>query len=156
MGNIQAEAQASAFCALTGKYLMSVITRLATARSRDKKINIYLDGKYTLSLPADIVIREGLTTDQELSTSRLESLAAADKQRRAPGQGDGAEDQDEHGDQLLPAHAFAVHSLTPVCSVPGPLRGPGAGNRRAGSAHGPTARLLATVRAAHENALKSR
>jgi regulatory protein len=61
---------------------MSVITRLTTARSRDKKINIYLDGKYTLSLPADIVIKEGLKTDQELSSSRLKSLADADKQRR--------------------------------------------------------------------------
>jgi regulatory protein len=61
---------------------MSVITRLATARSRDKRINIYLDGKYTFSLPADIVIREGLKTDQELSASRLKSLAAADRQSR--------------------------------------------------------------------------
>jgi regulatory protein len=61
---------------------MSVITRLATARSRDRKINIYLDGKYTLSLPAEVVIQEGLKTDQELSASRLKSLAAAEKQNR--------------------------------------------------------------------------
>ena len=61
---------------------MSVITRLATARSRDKKINIYLDGKYTLSLPSDVVTQEGLKTDQELSASRVKSLAAAEKQRR--------------------------------------------------------------------------
>ena len=61
---------------------MSVITRLATARNRDKKINIYLDGKYTLSLPADVVIQEGLKTDQELSASRVKSLAAAERQRR--------------------------------------------------------------------------
>jgi regulatory protein len=61
---------------------MSVITKLTTARSRDKKINIYLDGKYAFSLPAKEVNRAGLRTLQELSESQVAELTAADKYRR--------------------------------------------------------------------------
>ena len=61
---------------------MSVITRLTTAKSRDNRINIYLDGKYTFCLPADIVVKEGLTTDQELSSGQVKALASADRHRR--------------------------------------------------------------------------
>lgn len=61
---------------------MSVITRLTTAKSRDGRINIYLDGKYTFSLPADMVVKEGLTTNQELSPGQVKTLATADRYRR--------------------------------------------------------------------------
>ena len=61
---------------------MSVITRLTNAKSRDNRINIYLDGKYTFCLPADIVVKEGLTTNQELSSGQVKALAAADRHRR--------------------------------------------------------------------------
>ncbi len=61
---------------------MSVITKLTTAKSRDKKINIYLDGKYAFSLPPNVVSQAGLRTEQELTESQVEELAAADKFRR--------------------------------------------------------------------------
>jgi regulatory protein len=61
---------------------MSVITKMTTARSRDKKINIYLDGKYAFSLPAKDVSRAGLRAQQELSAEQITELAAADKYRR--------------------------------------------------------------------------
>jgi regulatory protein len=61
---------------------MSVITKLTTAKSRDKKINIYLDGKYAFSLPAKDVARAGLRTHQEIAESQVAELAAADKYRR--------------------------------------------------------------------------
>jgi regulatory protein len=61
---------------------MSVITKLTTAKSRDGRINIYLDGKYTFSLPAAMVVKEGLTTNQELSSSQVKTLATADRYRR--------------------------------------------------------------------------
>lgn len=61
---------------------MSIITRLTTAKSRDGRINIYLDGKYTFCLPADVVAKEGLTTNQELSPVQVKALAAADRHRR--------------------------------------------------------------------------
>ena len=61
---------------------MSVITKLTTARSRDKKINIYLDGKYAFSLPAKDVTRAGLRTHQELAESQVAELIAADRYRR--------------------------------------------------------------------------
>ncbi len=61
---------------------MSVITRLTTAKSRESRINIYLDGKYSFCLPADVVAREGLRTNQELSPGQVKALAAADRHRR--------------------------------------------------------------------------
>jgi len=61
---------------------MSVITKLTTAKSRDKKINIYLDGKYAFSLPANVVSQAGLRTEQELTNSQVKELSAADKYRR--------------------------------------------------------------------------
>jgi regulatory protein len=61
---------------------VSVITRLTTAKSRDSRINIYLDGKYTFCLPVDIVAKEGLSTNQELSSGQVKALAAADRLRR--------------------------------------------------------------------------
>ena len=61
---------------------MSVITKLTTAKSRDKKINIYLDGKYAFSLPANVVSKAGLRKEQELSSEQVEELATADKRRR--------------------------------------------------------------------------
>lgn len=61
---------------------MSVITRLTTTKRRDSRINIYLDGKYTFCLPADIVVKEGLSTNQELSSGQVKALAAADRHRR--------------------------------------------------------------------------
>ena len=61
---------------------MSVITRLTTTKKRDSRINIYLDGKYTFCLPVDIVVKEGLATNQELSSSQVKALAVADRHRR--------------------------------------------------------------------------
>jgi regulatory protein len=61
---------------------MSVITRLARAKRQDNKINVYLDGKYSLSLPNDVVVREGLHKDQELSDAHLKSLVETGRQRR--------------------------------------------------------------------------
>lgn len=61
---------------------MSVITRLTTAKSRESRINIYLDGKYSFCLPADVVAREGLRTNQELSPGQVKALADTDRHRR--------------------------------------------------------------------------
>lgn len=61
---------------------MSVITRLTTAKRRDRRINVYLDGKYTFCLPADIITKEGLATNQELSPGQVKALAGADQHSR--------------------------------------------------------------------------
>ena len=61
---------------------MSVITKLTTAKSRDRKINIYLDGKYAFSLPANVVAQAGLRKEQELSSNQVEELTATGKYRR--------------------------------------------------------------------------
>ena len=61
---------------------MSVITKLTTAKSRDKKINIYLDGKYAFSLPTNVVAQAGLRKEQELTSNQVEELAATGRYRR--------------------------------------------------------------------------
>jgi regulatory protein len=59
-----------------------MITKLATGKSRKKRINIFLDGKYAFSLPAEVTLKEGLSVGQELSDSRVEELAGYDRYHR--------------------------------------------------------------------------
>jgi regulatory protein len=62
---------------------MSKVTGLAAAKGRrEKRVNIYLDGKFALSLLAEVALKEGLRVGQELSADRLEALAAADHYQR--------------------------------------------------------------------------
>jgi regulatory protein len=62
---------------------MSKITGLAAAKGRrEKRVNIYLDGKFAFNLLAEVALKEGLRVGQELSADRLEALAAADHYQR--------------------------------------------------------------------------
>ncbi len=61
---------------------MSEITALRPGRSRDKKVNVFLDGKLAFSLPADVALKEGLRTGQELDGSRVEAMVKAEQFRR--------------------------------------------------------------------------
>jgi regulatory protein len=57
---------------------MSIITKISACKRRVKRANIYLDSKFALSLPAEIVIKEGLHAGQELDPNQLEKLTRAD------------------------------------------------------------------------------
>jgi len=61
---------------------MSKITGLTAGKGREKRINVYLDGKFAFSLLAEVAIKEGLITGQEISESRLEALTGVDRYQR--------------------------------------------------------------------------
>ena len=57
---------------------MSKITALRAARRRGKRLNIFLDGKFSFSLETEVAIKEGLQIGQELSANQIEALARSD------------------------------------------------------------------------------
>lgn len=61
---------------------MSVITRLAAARGREKRVNVFLDGRSALHLLAAVAVKEGLRVGQELSDAQVEALARSDGYHR--------------------------------------------------------------------------
>jgi len=61
---------------------MSKITRLTAGKSREKRVNVYLDGKYAFNLLAEVVLKEGLKVGEELSEARLEALTGVDRYQR--------------------------------------------------------------------------
>ena len=61
---------------------MKKITALRSGRGRSQRVNIFLDGKFAFSLEAEVAAREGLQTDQELSTERIEALTRHDQLQR--------------------------------------------------------------------------
>jgi regulatory protein len=61
---------------------MSKITRLTAGKSREKRVNVHLDGKYAFSLLAEVVLKEGLRVGQELSDEQIEDLTGVDRYQR--------------------------------------------------------------------------
>lgn len=56
---------------------MSKITKLTVGRSREKRLNVFLDGKFTFSLLAEVAVKEGLQVGQELSANQVEVLTGS-------------------------------------------------------------------------------
>ena len=61
---------------------MSKITALHAGRGREKRVNVFLDGKFAFSLEAEVVMKEGLQVGQELSTGQVELLIGSDRLQR--------------------------------------------------------------------------
>jgi regulatory protein len=61
---------------------MSKITGLKTARTREKRVNIYVDDKLAISLLKEVVLKEHLKVGQELPESRLAALAKVNDTQR--------------------------------------------------------------------------
>ncbi len=61
---------------------MSVITKLTKGKSREKRVNVFLDGKFTFSLTAEVAKKEGLQAEQELSPGQVKALGEADRYQR--------------------------------------------------------------------------
>jgi len=57
---------------------MKKITALRVGKSRGKRVNVFLDGKFAFSLEAEVAVREGLQPGQELSAGEIEALARSD------------------------------------------------------------------------------
>jgi len=62
--------------------LMGKITAIRSGKSRGKRINVYLNGKFAFSLENEVVIKDGLQVGQELSTDQTEVLANSDRLHR--------------------------------------------------------------------------
>ena len=61
---------------------MSEITKLSVGKSREKRVNVFLDGKFTFNLLAEVAVKEGLQVGQELSAKQVEALAKSDHYHR--------------------------------------------------------------------------
>jgi len=53
---------------------MGKITAIRAGKGRRKRINLFLDGKFAVSLEADVLVKENLQVGQELSAEELEAL----------------------------------------------------------------------------------
>ena len=58
------------------------ITEVKRSRSRDRRVQVYLDGKYAFSLSAALAISRGISTGQELSAADLDNLLAEEGLQR--------------------------------------------------------------------------
>lgn len=56
---------------------MSKITNLTVGRSREKRLNVFLDGKFAFSLLAEVAVKEGLQVGRELSANQVEVLTGS-------------------------------------------------------------------------------
>lgn len=57
---------------------MAIITALKNGRGRGKRINLFLDGRFALSLGAELAVKEKLAVSQELSARQIEALASSE------------------------------------------------------------------------------
>ena len=64
---------------------MSQITDLREGKGREKRINIYLDGRFAFSLGAEVAAKENLQVGQELSDDQIEALTGSDQLQRCLG-----------------------------------------------------------------------
>lgn len=62
---------------------MSKITRLVKGKSREKRVKVYLDGRYASTLLAEVVLKEGLKVGLELSSDQIETLTGKDRYQRS-------------------------------------------------------------------------
>ena len=58
---------------------VSKITDLRTGKRRDKRLNVFLDGRFAFSLGAEVVAKENLQIGQELAGDRIELLTGSDQ-----------------------------------------------------------------------------
>lgn len=61
---------------------MGRITGLRMGRGRKERVNVYVEGKFALSLAARLVADEGLSVDQELTQGQQEALSRKDLRER--------------------------------------------------------------------------
>ena len=54
---------------------MSRITALKTGKRNDKRVNMYLDGKFAASVDTEVALKKGLKIGQELAEDQLKELA---------------------------------------------------------------------------------
>jgi regulatory protein len=58
------------------------VTAIRTGKGRGKRVSVFLDGKLAFTLEAEVALKEGLQTEQELSDSQVEALVKSDNFHR--------------------------------------------------------------------------
>jgi regulatory protein len=61
---------------------MGKITALKEGKGRNKRISVFVDGRFAFSLEGDVVVAGALRVGQELTASEAEKLAAKDQHQR--------------------------------------------------------------------------
>ena len=61
---------------------MGKVTDLRRGRSRGKRVNVFLDGKFAFNLQAEVIAKDGLQVGQELSARQVEALTRSDHFQR--------------------------------------------------------------------------
>ncbi len=61
---------------------MSKITAIRAGRGRQQRVNLFLDGKFALSMDAEVVTKAQLKTGQELTSSQMDALHQSDRIKR--------------------------------------------------------------------------
>ena len=57
---------------------MNKITAIRAGKGHRQRVNVFLDGKFALSLEAEAAAKAGLKTGQEISSSQIKVLAESD------------------------------------------------------------------------------
>jgi regulatory protein len=63
-------------------FFMGKVTRLLRGKGREKRVRVFLDGKYAGTLLTEVVLKEGLRVGQELSAGQMETLTGKDYYQR--------------------------------------------------------------------------
>jgi len=61
---------------------MSKVTGIIRKKGREKQVQIFLDGQYACTLLAELILKEGIKTGQELSVSQVDALSGKDRRQR--------------------------------------------------------------------------
>ena len=61
---------------------MSKITAIRAGRGRQQRVNLFLDGKFALSMDMEAVTKAQLKTGQELTSSQMDELHQSDRIKR--------------------------------------------------------------------------
>ena len=61
---------------------MRKITAIRAGKGRRKRVNIFLDNRFAFSLEAEVVVKNRLRIEQELSATEVEALARDDNFQR--------------------------------------------------------------------------
>ena len=61
---------------------MSKITAIRAGKGRQQRVNLFLDGKFALSMDAEVATKAQLKTGQELTSSQMDELLMVDQRQR--------------------------------------------------------------------------
>ena len=61
---------------------MKTVTAVRAGKGRNKRVNVFLDGRFAFSLEAEVAVKAGLRAGQELAEDNIQTLARTDQSQR--------------------------------------------------------------------------